>query len=206
MKRIISSNPFDVNGVCTLAISHEIAGHWTRGDSQLGHLLCENDRDGTCPVQQIIDFAAMHIRIGDGARRHHSRSPTESHSVCTRRTRSAECPPTACNGHRIPSRTVSTRRQLWHLRPVRMLLSRMVRWAAHLQEAWKLSLSLRNYLVNLATDRRLFADSIADPTATAAREGLSAEDCQILVSGDQAQIYARLTETVPGSEQPEESK
>jgi hypothetical protein len=58
----------------------------------------------------------------------------------------------------------------------------------------ELSLSLKAYLVKLATDYQCLGDFIADPMGTAAQAGLSAEDCSILLSGDQGQIYARLSE------------
>ena len=62
-------------------------------------------------------------------------------------------------------------------------------------------MTLKTYLVLLATDMDRLNDFIADPKTAAEKSGLSAEDCAVLLSGDQNLIYA----TIIGGEHRESS-
>jgi hypothetical protein len=58
-------------------------------------------------------------------------------------------------------------------------------------------MTLKTYLVLLATDVGHLGDFFANPAAAAENAGVSKEDRAILFSGDQGLIYANLTKLDP---------
>lgn len=56
---------------------------------------------------------------------------------------------------------------------------------------------LKQYLARLATDPDLYSEYVADPAASFERAGLSPEDRELLLAGDQNRIYAALAADQP---------
>jgi len=55
-----------------------------------------------------------------------------------------------------------------------------------------MSTDLETYLVSLAIEPQRHSEFVADPAAAARQAGLSPEDQDVLLSGDQNRIYAAL--------------